>query len=251
MTPRRRSAFRRNRTVVEGEVLRYGFGTTSVAAVGVVLSSKGVVAIAIRESPDDSAMLADFETRFPGAHLQHDPKAIRRALNAIVEYVERPTGNLALPLDVRGSDFQRRVWGAVMEIPFGNTTTFAKSPNRSVLHARFVPSETHAPGTRSNSPSLVTGSSEVTGRTPAAHNGAIADRRQLSSVKLTTWGPVPIHRIRRAEGDGPRKPCDRASAPRSLQLEPRSTAGPRLSHDHAASRFRRHSKREFMARMNI
>jgi hypothetical protein len=66
MTPRRRSAFRRNRTVVEGEVLRYGFGTTSVAAVGVVLSSKGVVAIAIRESPDDSAMLDDFETRFPG-----------------------------------------------------------------------------------------------------------------------------------------------------------------------------------------
>jgi AraC family transcriptional regulator, regulatory protein of adaptative response / methylated-DNA-[protein]-cysteine methyltransferase len=126
MTPLRRSVFGRNRTVVEGEVLRYGFGTTSVAAVGVVLSSKGIVAIAIRESPDNSAMLADFETRFPGAHLQHDPKAIRRALNAIVEYIERPTGNLALPLDVRGSDFQRRVWGAVMEIPFGNTTTFAQ-----------------------------------------------------------------------------------------------------------------------------
>jgi AraC family transcriptional regulator, regulatory protein of adaptative response / methylated-DNA-[protein]-cysteine methyltransferase len=126
MTARRSSAQRGNETAVSAEVLRYGFGVTSIAAVGVVLSGKGVVAIAIRESPDEEAMLADLEARFRGAYLQHDPEATRQALSAVVEYVERPRANLALPLDIRGSDFQRRVWNAVMAVPFGHTTTFTE-----------------------------------------------------------------------------------------------------------------------------
>jgi AraC family transcriptional regulator, regulatory protein of adaptative response / methylated-DNA-[protein]-cysteine methyltransferase len=126
MTTRRSFALRKNEAGVPAEVLRYGFGTTSIAAVGVVLSGKGVVAIAIRESPDEEAMLADLQARFRGAHLQHDPEATRQALGAVVEYVERPRANLALPLDIRGTDFQRRVWNAVMAVPFGDTTTFTE-----------------------------------------------------------------------------------------------------------------------------
>ena len=41
-------------------------------------------------------------------------------------FVEDPRENLTLPLDIRGTDFQRRVWEAVSEIPFGRTTTFAE-----------------------------------------------------------------------------------------------------------------------------
>jgi AraC family transcriptional regulator of adaptative response/methylated-DNA-[protein]-cysteine methyltransferase len=126
MTARRSFAQRKNEAAVSAEVLRYGFGMTSIAAVGVVLSSKGVVAIAIRESPDEEAMLAELQARFRGADLQPDPEATRRTLKSVVEYVERPSANLALPLDIRGSEFQRRVWSAVMAVPFGDTTTFTE-----------------------------------------------------------------------------------------------------------------------------
>jgi AraC family transcriptional regulator of adaptative response/methylated-DNA-[protein]-cysteine methyltransferase len=107
------------------EVLRYGFGTTSIAAFVVAVSDEGVVAIAIRETPDDGAMIAELRRRFPHAVLRYDAKATRDAVEAVTGFVENPRGNLELPIDIRGTEFQRRVWRAVMQIPFGRTTTFA------------------------------------------------------------------------------------------------------------------------------
>jgi AraC family transcriptional regulator of adaptative response/methylated-DNA-[protein]-cysteine methyltransferase len=108
------------------ELIRYGFGQTSITAVLVALSDKGVVAIMIREHADDTAFVADLHTRFPGAELRHDSSETRHAVEAVVSFIEEPRRDIALPLDIRGSDFQRRVWAAVTEIKFGETTTFAE-----------------------------------------------------------------------------------------------------------------------------
>jgi AraC family transcriptional regulator of adaptative response/methylated-DNA-[protein]-cysteine methyltransferase len=108
------------------ELIRYGFGQTSIAAILVALSHKGVVAILIREHPDNEALVEALRTRFPSAELRHDPAETREMVEAVITFVEDPRENLALPLDIRGADFQRRVWEAVSEIPFGRTTTFAE-----------------------------------------------------------------------------------------------------------------------------
>jgi AraC family transcriptional regulator of adaptative response/methylated-DNA-[protein]-cysteine methyltransferase len=110
----------------EPEVVRYDFGKTSIAAVAVALSPQGVAAIAIRKDYDEEMLLGALRARFPRAILQHDTDATRSALEAVVAFVEHPRRNLDLRLDIRGTDFQRSVWTAVLAVPFGETTTFAE-----------------------------------------------------------------------------------------------------------------------------
>ena len=106
------------------ELIRYGVGQTSIAAFLLALSDKGVVAILIQEHPDDEKLVAALQARFPLAELRHDDAGTREMVESVVNFVEHPRENLALPLDIRGTDFQRRVWHAVNKIPFGRTTTF-------------------------------------------------------------------------------------------------------------------------------
>jgi AraC family transcriptional regulator, regulatory protein of adaptative response / methylated-DNA-[protein]-cysteine methyltransferase len=108
------------------EVIRYGFSQTSVGTILVAESVNGTVAIAIREHPDEDALLSTVRARFPHAVLRHDRTGTRKAVEAVVGFVEGPRGNIALPLDIRGTEFQRRVWAAVMKIPFAKTTNFAE-----------------------------------------------------------------------------------------------------------------------------
>jgi AraC family transcriptional regulator, regulatory protein of adaptative response / methylated-DNA-[protein]-cysteine methyltransferase len=112
------------------EVLRYGLADTSIAAVLVALSDKGVAAIAIREHPDPDAQVLDLQALYPRACLQHDPVATKHIVKAVVDFVEHPQRDLDLPLDIRGTAFQRQVWDAVLKIPFGETTTFAEIAKR-------------------------------------------------------------------------------------------------------------------------
>jgi AraC family transcriptional regulator of adaptative response/methylated-DNA-[protein]-cysteine methyltransferase len=108
------------------EMVRYGFGQTSVGTILVALSDGGTVAIAIREHREEDALVAALRARLPHATLQHDPTGTRDAVEAVAGFVERPRGNIALRLDIRGTEFQRRVWAAVMKVPFAKTTTFAE-----------------------------------------------------------------------------------------------------------------------------
>jgi AraC family transcriptional regulator of adaptative response/methylated-DNA-[protein]-cysteine methyltransferase len=114
------------RARTDAEVVRYGFGQTSVGTILVALSDVGTVAIAIREHRDEDALVAALRARLSHAALRHDPAGTRKAVEAVAGFVERPGGNIALPLDIRGTEFQRRVWAAAMQIPFAKTTTFAE-----------------------------------------------------------------------------------------------------------------------------
>ena len=107
------------------ELIRYGMGQTSIAAFLLALSEKGVVAILIQELPDDEKLVAALRARFPHAELRHDARGTREMVERVVAFVEGPREDFTLPLDIRGTDFQRRVWEAVSKIPFGRTTTFA------------------------------------------------------------------------------------------------------------------------------
>ena len=123
------------------ELIRYSFGQTSIAAFLIALSDKGVVAIVIREHLDDETLVEALAARFPCAELRHDGSGARAMVDAIVGFVEKPSKNLAVPLDIRGTDFQRRVWEAVLKIPLGGTMTFA-----DIARAIGVPKAVRAVG---------------------------------------------------------------------------------------------------------
>ena len=104
------------------EELRFAIGQCSLGAILVASSAKGVAAILIGDDPD--ALAQDLRDRFPHAHLIGGDEAFETLVAQVVGLVEAPHIGLALPLDVRGTAFQQRVWQALQEIPPGETATY-------------------------------------------------------------------------------------------------------------------------------
>lgn len=106
-----------------GEEIRYAVGRCSLGAVLVAATARGVCAILLGDDPE--ALARDLAQRFPRASLRAAEEGFAQTVAAVVGLVERPRADLALPLDVRGTAFQRRVWEALRAIPAGSTTTYA------------------------------------------------------------------------------------------------------------------------------
>jgi AraC family transcriptional regulator of adaptative response/methylated-DNA-[protein]-cysteine methyltransferase len=111
-----------------GEEIRFAVGQSSLGSILVAFSEKGVVSILIRDDPDH--LVEDLQDRFPRAMLVRGDRDDERVLRRVIDFVEEPVHDLVLPLDVRGTTFQRRVWQAVREIPAGRTTTYTDVAGR-------------------------------------------------------------------------------------------------------------------------
>ena len=86
-------------------------------------SAKGVCAILIGDDPD--ALVRDLQDRFSRADLIGGDAGFEEMVAKVVGFVEAPALGLDLPLDVRGTAFQQRVWQALREIPAGSTASYA------------------------------------------------------------------------------------------------------------------------------
>lgn len=104
--------------------IRFAVGQCSLGAVLVACSDKGVVAISLGDDPD--ALVRELQDRFPSAQLEGGDEHFEQLVARVVGLVEgmRDT-DPALPLDVRGTAFQQRVWRALQEIPVGQTVSYA------------------------------------------------------------------------------------------------------------------------------
>jgi AraC family transcriptional regulator of adaptative response/methylated-DNA-[protein]-cysteine methyltransferase len=106
-----------------GEEIQFLVGKSSLGLMLVASSSKGVVSILMGE--DEELLIEDLQRRFPEAQLvRGDREEDRHRLKLVLAFAEDPSRGLDLPLDVRGTDFQRRVWQALREIPVGQTSSF-------------------------------------------------------------------------------------------------------------------------------
>jgi AraC family transcriptional regulator of adaptative response/methylated-DNA-[protein]-cysteine methyltransferase len=84
----------------------------------------GVCFIGFAE-PDD-ALLGDLRRRFPRARVVTDDAALADTVRAVLDFLAEPKQALDLPLDLRGTAFQQRVWRALASIPVGETRTYAE-----------------------------------------------------------------------------------------------------------------------------
>jgi len=117
MTP---SAYRAGGT---GEAIRFAVGQCWLGAVLVAATAKGVCAILLGD--DAAALLRELQGRFPKARLIGGDAAFEATVAAVVAAVETPGRGPALPLDVRGTAFQQRVWQALRDIPPGTTVSYS------------------------------------------------------------------------------------------------------------------------------
>ncbi|MGO4175742.1 bifunctional DNA-binding transcriptional regulator/O6-methylguanine-DNA methyltransferase Ada [Bosea sp. TAF32] len=110
------------------EEIKFAIGQTSLGAILVASSKKGVASILLGDNPDD--LLRDLQDRFPKASLIGADRAYEALISRVVGFVENPGVGLDLPLDVRGTAFQRRVWKALQEIPVGARVSYAEIARR-------------------------------------------------------------------------------------------------------------------------
>lgn len=108
-----------------GETIRVAVAETTLGAVLVAVTERGVCAIELGDDPDE--LLAAFQQRFHAADVRAGDDTFDRTVAVVVGLVEHPADPIApesLPLDVRGTAFQERVWQALRAVPPGTTTTY-------------------------------------------------------------------------------------------------------------------------------
>jgi AraC family transcriptional regulator, regulatory protein of adaptative response / methylated-DNA-[protein]-cysteine methyltransferase len=111
------------------EEIKFAVGQTSLGVILVASSQKGVASILLGDDPEE--LVRNLQDRFPRARLVGADREYEALVARVVGLVERPRiGGLNLPLDIRGTAFQQRVWRALQEIPVGETVSYAEVARR-------------------------------------------------------------------------------------------------------------------------
>lgn len=108
--------------------IAFALGQCSLGAILVARSQRGVCAISLGDDPD--ALLRELQDRFPRADLVGGDAGFEALVAQVVGLIEHPGIGIDLPLDVRGTAFQQRVWDALRAIPAGETTSYAQIAQR-------------------------------------------------------------------------------------------------------------------------
>jgi AraC family transcriptional regulator, regulatory protein of adaptative response / methylated-DNA-[protein]-cysteine methyltransferase len=111
-----------------GTAICFAIGECALGSILVATSDRGVCAILLGDAPD--ALARDLQDQFPRAHLIGGDTEFEELVATVVGFVEAPGIGLDLPLDVRGTAFQQRVWQALRAIPAGDTVSYAEIANR-------------------------------------------------------------------------------------------------------------------------
>jgi AraC family transcriptional regulator of adaptative response/methylated-DNA-[protein]-cysteine methyltransferase len=111
-----------------GESVHFAVGECSLGSVLVAATGTGVCAILLGDEPD--ALVRNLQDRFPKARLVGGDAGFERLVARVVGLVEAPGAAIELPLDVRGTAFQQRVWQALRKIPAGSTASYAEIARR-------------------------------------------------------------------------------------------------------------------------
>jgi AraC family transcriptional regulator of adaptative response/methylated-DNA-[protein]-cysteine methyltransferase len=115
------AAYRRGGVAME---VRYAVASCSLGRVLAASSERGICAILMGD--EDKALVADLHRRFPNAAISPADESFSATLDAVVAMIEEPARGMTLPLDIRGTAFQQRVWQALRAIPSGETRSYAE-----------------------------------------------------------------------------------------------------------------------------
>jgi len=115
---------------VEGRdaIIRYATGTCSLGSILVGSSGRGVCAILLGDDPE--GLLDQLRDRFPYAAMARGDEELAGLVAKVAAYIEAPVYDLDLPLDIKGTSFQRRVWQVLRHIPAGSTLSYAEVAER-------------------------------------------------------------------------------------------------------------------------
>jgi len=111
-----------------GEEIRFAVAACSLGAILVAATERGICAVLMGDDPEP--LVRDLQDRFPKANLIGADVGFERTVAQVIGLVEAPRIGLDLPLDVRGTAFQQRVWAALRAIPAGETVSYTELAQR-------------------------------------------------------------------------------------------------------------------------
>ena len=109
-------------------VLKFAVGQCFLGAIVLAATDKGVAAVLLGDDPE--ALLKDLQDRFPNAELVGGDRTFDRLAARVVAAIDEPDLASGLPLDVRGTVFQHKVWTALTAIPPGATASYTEVAKR-------------------------------------------------------------------------------------------------------------------------
>lgn len=103
--------------------IHFACGDSSLGKLLVARSEKGICAILLGDNQQE--LVADLRKRFPTVELHHNQQDFAEQLQLLLQLIEHPEHALKLPLDIRGTLFQQKVWKALQAIPAGATCSYS------------------------------------------------------------------------------------------------------------------------------
>jgi AraC family transcriptional regulator of adaptative response/methylated-DNA-[protein]-cysteine methyltransferase len=107
-----------------GQTIRYAIARSSLGPTLIAASETGVCAILFAD--DEDGLRGELRAMFPRAELRSGDNAFNGLTTKVLALVDNPAQGFDLPLDVRGTAFQHRVWDALRRIPVGATASYAE-----------------------------------------------------------------------------------------------------------------------------
>lgn len=115
----------KHREFTDNLFIRYALGVSELGGFVVAATDAGICALFLGDDPDD--LVEQLAARFPDAGLERADEAMGELVEQVVEHIEAPAlGAEGLRLDLRGTEFQRRVWAALCDVPAGQTATYTE-----------------------------------------------------------------------------------------------------------------------------
>ena len=111
-----------------GESIRFAVGECSLGSILVAATNVGVCEISLGDDPE--TLVRDLQDRFSQSTLLGGDRKFDALIAHVVGFVERPAAPFDLPLDVKGTAFQQRVWQLLRKIPCGKTATYSEIARR-------------------------------------------------------------------------------------------------------------------------
>ena len=108
----------------KGEHIRYAIADSPLGPLLVAATPRGLCHIAFADTPE--ALLTSLQSAFPQATLQQMDRELSFAVEGVIAALSEAPSAQTLPLDIRATAFQTRVWRALQDIPRGETRTYSQ-----------------------------------------------------------------------------------------------------------------------------
>ena len=112
----------------DGMMIRYTVVGSTLGKVLVAATEVGICFISLGES--ESFLLAALRGDYYAAQIARDDHHLKKWVSVVIKYLDGEQPALNLPLDIRGTAFQRRVWNALQKIPYGEVKTYGEIAKR-------------------------------------------------------------------------------------------------------------------------